>query len=79
MNFAAWISWAGFDLELCGRLCLVLAHSLWQFALLAVVATLLARVWKHATPEQTYTLYAATSAIGTRHAAHYVCADAAAR
>lgn len=35
---------------------LVLAHSLWQFALLAVLATLLARVWKHATPEQIYVL-----------------------
>lgn len=64
MNLAAWIVSMGFDLELCGRLCLVLAHSLWQFALLAALAMLVARFWKSITPEQTYALYAGTLLLG---------------
>lgn len=64
MNLAAWMVSTGFDLELCGWLCLVLAHSLWQFALLAALATLIARTWKSITPEQTYALYAGALLLG---------------
>jgi beta-lactamase regulating signal transducer with metallopeptidase domain/uncharacterized protein YjbI with pentapeptide repeats len=64
MNLAAWIESLGWDAELCGRLCLVLAHSLWQIALLAALATFVARVWKNATPERIYALYAGALLVG---------------
>lgn len=64
MNFAAWIVPMGWDAELCGRLCLVLAHSLWQFSLLGVLATLIARTWKNAPPERIYAIYTAALLLG---------------
>jgi beta-lactamase regulating signal transducer with metallopeptidase domain/uncharacterized protein YjbI with pentapeptide repeats len=52
------------DLALCGRLCLVLGHSLWQFALLAAGAAFVARLWKKAPPERIYSLCVVTMVAG---------------
>src|SRR5690606_13157993 len=54
----------GYDPELCRRVCLVLAHSLWQVALLAAVATLVARMGKNVAPERIYALHATVLVVG---------------
>jgi beta-lactamase regulating signal transducer with metallopeptidase domain/uncharacterized protein YjbI with pentapeptide repeats len=47
----------GFDSEFCASLCLTLAHSLWQIALLALVAMLVVRSQRGDQPERSYAIY----------------------
>lgn len=47
----------GFDPELCNRICLTLAHSLWQVSLLAACAVLLVSRLRRDKPERGYAVY----------------------
>lgn len=47
------------DPAICGRLCLTLLHSLWQVALLALLARGIEWLWARHSPEKSYTVYVA--------------------
>jgi len=47
------------DPALSGRLCLMLLHSVWQVALLALVARVLERLWRNRSVERCYATYVA--------------------
>ncbi len=47
----------GFDPQLCNRICLTLAHSLWQVSLLAACAFLLVSCLRRDKPERGYSVY----------------------
>ncbi len=47
------------DLELTSRLCLTLLHSLWQVALLALIAFVLDRLWRNRSIERRYAVHLA--------------------
>lgn len=47
----------GFDSQLCNRICLTLAHSLWQVSLLAAGAVLLVSRLRRDKPERGYAVY----------------------
>jgi beta-lactamase regulating signal transducer with metallopeptidase domain len=64
MNAAVWFDSLGVDPQLCGRLCLTLAHSLWQLGLLAILATVIGRVRNRDNPERGYAIYVAALLLG---------------
>ncbi len=64
MNAAVWFASLSVDPQLCGRLCLTLAHSLWQLALLATLASLIVRFWSRDNPERGYAVYVAALLLG---------------
>ncbi len=64
MNGSTWFAALLADPQFCGRLCLVLLHSLWQFALLAFVAKV-ANPWAlRKSTELGYSLHVAALVVG---------------
>jgi beta-lactamase regulating signal transducer with metallopeptidase domain len=57
MNVIGMNTVLGLNSEFCASLCLTLAHSLWQIALLALAATLVVRSQRGDRPERAYAIY----------------------
>ena len=64
MNALVLFTSIGIDPQLCGQLCLMLAHSVWQVGLLALIATLITRFQKRENPEQGYVVYVTALLVG---------------
>src|SRR4051812_5480546 len=52
------------DAGSCARICMVLLHSLWQMGLAAMLAWLLARIWRKRSVEWTYWAHVAALVAG---------------
>ncbi len=64
MTAPVWLASVSLDSIVCGRLCMTLAHSLWQIGLLAVLAALVCWLSKRDNPERDYAVYVGALLLG---------------